>query len=82
MSRDTSHKHHPRDLVPYRELADERIEWHRHGGYADWIEHGHNGLWFDNNEAKALLKRLANDSNERLAFYLAPPRHGLPRQTG
>ena len=79
---------------------------HRHGGYADWIEHGHNGLLFDNNdEAKALLKRLANDSNERLrlglaaretvehmysenalnerlAFYLAPPRHKLLRQTG
>ncbi|WP_041522579.1 glycosyltransferase [Gilvimarinus agarilyticus] len=79
---------------------------HRHGGYSDWIKHGHNGLLFDNNdEAKALLKRLANDSNERLRlglaaretvekmysesainerleFYLAPPRHTLMSQTG
>lgn len=79
---------------------------HRHGGYSDWIEHGHNGLLFDNNEeAKALLKRLLNDSserlrlglaaratveqmysekaiNERLEFYLVPPRHPLLRKTG
>jgi glycosyltransferase involved in cell wall biosynthesis len=39
---------------------------HRHGGYADWIEHGKNGLLFDNTEeAERLLQWLIHDSQAR-----------------
>lgn len=39
---------------------------HRHGGYADWIEHGENGLLFDTTEeAERLLQWLIHDSQAR-----------------
>lgn len=39
---------------------------HRRGGYADWIEHGHNGLLFDSAEqAQQLLSSLVNDPEQR-----------------
>ena len=37
-----------------------------HGGYADWIKHGHNGFLFDTSEqARGILARLVADASLR-----------------